>query len=36
VIVDDVVPDSPAEEAGMKKGDVIRKVDGHEVKLSMS
>jgi serine protease Do len=32
VIVDDVVPDSPAEEAGMKKGDVIRKVDGHEVK----
>lgn len=32
VIVDDVIPDSPAEEAGMKKGDVIRKVDGHEVK----
>ncbi len=32
VIVDDVVPDSPADEAGMKKGDVIRKVDGHEVK----
>jgi serine protease Do len=32
VIVDDVIPDSPADEAGMKKGDVIRKVDGHEVK----
>ena len=32
VIVDDIIPDSPAEEAGMKKGDVIRKVDGHEVK----
>jgi len=32
VLVDDVAPDSPAEAAGMKKGDVIRKVDGHEVK----
>ncbi|PYJ09405.1 MAG: hypothetical protein DMF06_09920 [Verrucomicrobia bacterium] len=32
VIVDDIIPDSPASEAGMKKGDVIRKLDGHEVR----
>ena len=32
VVVDDVVPDSPADEAQMKKGDMIRKFNGHEVK----
>ena len=32
VVVDDVVPSSPADEAQMKKGDVIRKFDGHDVK----
>src|SRR5450755_1746545 len=32
VVVDDVVPDSPADEAQMRKGDVIRKFNGHEVK----
>jgi serine protease Do len=32
VLVDDVVPDSPADEAQMRKGDVIRKFNGHEVK----
>src|SRR5204862_4135184 len=32
VIVDDIIPDSPASVAGMKKGDVIRKLDGHEVR----
>jgi len=32
VVVDDVVPSSPADEAQMKKGDVIRKFDGRDVK----
>jgi serine protease Do len=32
VTVDDVVPNSPADEAQMKKGDVIRKFNGREVK----
>jgi serine protease Do len=32
VLVDDVFPDSPADEAQIKKGDVIRKFNGHEVK----
>ena len=32
VVVDDVVADSPADEAQMKKGDIIRKFNGHEVK----
>jgi serine protease Do len=32
VVVDDVVPGSPADEAQMSKGDVIRKFNGHEVK----
>jgi serine protease Do len=32
VVVDDIFPDSPADEAQMKKGDVIRKFNGHEVK----
>jgi serine protease Do len=30
--VDDIFPDSPADEAQMKKGDVIRKFNGHDVK----
>ncbi len=32
VVVDDVVPGSPAAEAQLQKGDVISKFDGHEVK----
>jgi serine protease Do len=32
VVVDDVVPGSPAAEAKLQKGDVIRKFDGHDVK----
>ena len=32
VVVDDIFPDSPADEAQMKKGDVIRKFNGHDVK----
>src|SRR6185295_12965096 len=32
VIVDDVVPGSPAADARIEKGDVIRKFDGREVK----
>jgi serine protease Do len=32
VVVDDVFPDSPADEAQIRKGDVIRKFNGHEVK----
>jgi serine protease Do len=32
VLVDDIVPDSPADEAQMRKGDVIRKFNGHDVK----
>jgi serine protease Do len=32
VVVDEIVPGSPAEEAHLQKGDVIRKFDGHEVK----
>jgi len=30
--VDEIVPGSPAEEAHLQKGDVIKKFDGHEVK----
>jgi serine protease Do len=32
VVVDEVVPGSPAEGAHLQKGDVIRKFDGHDVK----
>jgi serine protease Do len=32
VAVDDVFPNSPAEEAQMRKGDVIRKFNGHDVR----
>jgi serine protease Do len=32
VVVDDIFPDSPADEAQMKKGDVIRKFNGHDIK----
>jgi serine protease Do len=32
VVVDDVFPDSPADEAQMRKGDVIRKFNGHDVR----
>jgi len=32
VVVDEVVPGSPAEEAQLKKGDIIRKFDQHDVK----
>jgi serine protease Do len=32
VIVDDVIPGSPAAEAQLQRGDVIRKFDGREVK----
>ena len=32
VVVDDVVPGSPAAEAKLQKGDVIHKFNGHEVK----
>ncbi len=32
VIVDDVVPGSPAAEAQLQRGDVIRKFDGHDVR----
>src|SRR5712691_9527866 len=32
VVVDEIVPGSPAEEAHLQKGDVIKKFDGHEVK----
>src|SRR5437016_293424 len=32
VAVDEVVPGSPAAQAKMQKGDVIRKFDGHDVK----
>ena len=32
VVVDDVYPDSPADEAQMRKGDVIRKFNGHDVR----
>jgi serine protease Do len=32
VVVDEIIPGSPAEEAHLQKGDVIRKFDGHEVK----
>jgi serine protease Do len=32
VVIDDVVPGSPAAEAQLQKGDVIRKFNGHEVK----
>ncbi len=31
-VVDDVVPNSPAADAHLQKGDVIRKFNGHEVK----
>jgi len=32
VIVDEIVPGSPAEDAHLQKGDVIRKFDGHDIK----
>ena len=32
VVVDEIIPGSPAEDAHLQKGDVIRKFDGHEVK----
>lgn len=32
VVVDDVVPGSPAAQARLQKGDVIRKFNGHDVK----
>jgi serine protease Do len=32
VVVDEIVPGSPAEDAQLQKGDVIRKFDGHDVK----
>jgi serine protease Do len=32
VVVDDVVPGSPAAEAQMQKGDIILRFDGHEVR----
>src|SRR5580704_12262540 len=32
VVVDDVIPGSPAAEAQLQKGDIIRKFNGHEVK----
>ncbi|PYK31863.1 MAG: hypothetical protein DME57_02120 [Verrucomicrobia bacterium] len=32
VVVDEIVPGSPAEDAHLQKGDVIRKFDGREVK----
>jgi serine protease Do len=32
VVVDDVIPGSPAAEAKLEKGDIIRKFEGHEVK----
>src|SRR4051812_22169986 len=32
VVVDDVVPKSPAADAHLQKGDVIRKFNGHDVK----
>src|SRR3972149_10057908 len=31
VVVDEVLPDSAAEEAGIQKGDIILRVDGNEV-----
>src|SRR5437588_1014248 len=34
VVVDEIVPGSPAEDAHLQKGDVIRKFDGHELKTS--
>src|SRR5207244_7860852 len=32
VLVDEVIPGSPAAEAQLQKGDIIRKFNGHEVK----
>jgi serine protease Do len=32
VVVDEIVPGSPAEDAHLQKGDMIRKFDGHDVK----
>src|SRR5437667_1524920 len=32
VVVDEIVPGSPADESHLQKGDVIKKFDGHEVK----
>src|ERR1700719_1801749 len=32
VVVDEIVPGSPADDAHLQKGDVIKKFDGHEVK----
>jgi serine protease Do len=35
-LVGDVIPNSPAEKSGIKRGDVIVKFDGHEVKTMES
>src|SRR5216110_1012061 len=32
VVVDEIIPGSPADESHLQKGDVIKKLDGHEVK----
>jgi serine protease Do len=32
VVVDEIVPGSPAEEAHLQKGDVVKRFDGHDVK----
>jgi len=32
VVVDEIIPGSPAEDAHLQKGDVIKKFDGHDVK----
>ena len=32
VVVDEIIPGSPADESHLQKGDVIKKFDGHEVK----
>lgn len=32
VVIDEIVPGSPADDAHLQKGDVIRKFDGHDVK----
>lgn len=34
VLIDDVIDDSPAEDAGMRKGDVIVKFDGEDIRNS--
>ena len=34
IVIMDVVPDSPAERAGLKSGDVIQEIEGQEVKTA--